>query len=147
MGGAAEVLIPSGDGNVLGSGDDINSVDGDLSSDGSGALTEPNGDYDDYGLGDYSEDYSYHDGSGDEQSPEDEDESKINLNGTTFVIIINDNDNINSVSLATPDKIVSFIEPKNDTSSGDVGDQWSATSGTLASPQPRQRIVANAHLD
>ena len=131
------MLIPSAGGNVDGSGDAINSSsDGDLSSDGSEALTEPSGDYDDYGLGDYSEDYSYHDGSGEDQSEEEKDHSNINLNGTTFVIIINDNDNINSVSLATPDKIVSFIEPKNDTSSL----QWSATSGTLASPQPRQRI-------
>ena len=73
------------------------------------------------------------DGSGDRE------DSNINLNGTTFVIIINDNDNINSVSLANPDKFLSFLRPNvsasalNDTSpSGSFVDEWSSANGDTA---------------
>ena len=129
----------------VGTGVDIDSADGDVSSPaGPGSFTESGGDHDvdDYdsenGSGDHttlgssSGDYSYDEGDDDDDESQ-EDASDISLNGTTFVIIINDNDHINSVSLASPDKFLSFIRPNvsaSDTSTGDIiGDQWNDTSG------------------
>lgn len=108
-----------------------------------GSNAEPSGDHEDIDIGVVESTTS---GSADvatlptsedvplqEDESQGEEESKLSLNGTTFVIIINDNDHINSVSLATPDKFMSITRPNNvshDSSSGNVGDKWSATPGT-----------------